>query len=274
MNECENLELRLILEAVFCYYGYDFRGYDPKFLSERVKSFIEKEHIISISAMQDKVLHDRNSFERFLDYLTHKKIGNLNDTQFFKTFRMNILPHLKDQRHLRIWIAGCSTGEDVFSLSIILHEENLISRCKIYATDINEADLMKAQNSSLPLMSIKKIAANYKASGGKNNFKEYFDGNRQSPEFSDINRKSIIWSRHNLVSDASFNEFQLIICKNVLFYFSKEVQRSVHKLLFESLADNGILALGSNDTISSTPFEINYNVLDSDNNFFKKPLIL
>ncbi|MBI5220025.1 MAG: protein-glutamate O-methyltransferase CheR [Bacteroidia bacterium] len=270
MKELETIELSLFLEAVFRYSGYDFRGYAPSYIRRRVLDFMKEESATTISCLQDKVLHQKDCFHRFLDFITIGVTEMFRDTSFFKTLREKFLPVLKNNSFNRIWVAACSTGEEVFSIAIALHEESLLDTCKMYATDINETSLEKAKAGIFPLASMKKFTENYVASGGERSFSQYFTAKYENAMFSKKIHKNITWSRHNLLSDASFNEFQLILCRNVLIYFTKDTQAQVHKLLFESLADNGILALGAKESIALTPFEKNYKTLDADNKLYQK----
>lgn len=270
MKELENIETNLLFEAMFQYYGFDFRDYAPVFIKKRIFGFIEEEGLTSISALQEKVLHHNDCFQRFMDYITLGVTEMFRDASFFKALQGNVFPLLKNKQFIRIWVAGCSTGEEAFALAIMLHEAKLLESCRIYATDINEASLEKAKTGIFPLSSMKKFTENYITSGSGQSFSQYFSAQYGNAMFTKNLKKNITWSRHNLLSDASFNEFHLILCRNVLIYFTKEAQSKVHKLLLESLADNGILALGIKESITLTPFEKNYKTLDADNKIYQK----
>lgn len=270
MKELEIIESNLLLEAIFQYYGFNFKDYAPAYIRKRILGFIEEEGLSSISALQEKVLHQRDCFQRFLDFVTLGVTEMFRDASFFKALRENVFPLLKNHKYLRIWITGCSTGEEVYALTIMLHEADMLDRCRIYATDINEASLEKAKKGIFSYTSIRKFTENYIMSGSGQYFSQYYTASYGNAIFSENLKKNIIWSRHNLLSDASFNEFHLILCRNVLIYFTKEAQSKVHKLLIESLAVNGILALGIKEFIACTPFEKNYKTMDADNKIYEK----
>lgn len=270
MKELEVIESNLLLEAIFKYYGFNFKDYAPAYINKRILGFIEEESLSSISALQEKVLHQRDCFQRFIDFITLGVTEMFRDASFFKALRKNVFPILRNNKYLRIWIAGCSTGEEAFALTIMLHEADMLDGCRIYATDINEASLVKAKTGIFSLSSMKKFTENYLVSGGGQSFSQYFTAGYGNAIFSKNLKKNITWSRHNLLSDASFNEFHLILCRNVLIYFTKEAQSKVHKLLIESLAVNGILVLGIKESIACTPFEKNYKTMDADNKIYQK----
>ncbi|HWQ71944.1 MAG TPA: protein-glutamate O-methyltransferase CheR [Desulfitobacteriaceae bacterium] len=269
-QELERIEIDLILEGINRYYGYDFRDYDYEMLKRRILSFMRVEKLKTYSSLQEKVLHDRNCMYRFLNSLVISVTAMFRNPAFFHSLRDLALPYLRCLPFIRIWHAGCATGEEVYSMAILLKEEELYERSIIYATDISEQALRKAKEGVIPLQLMQEYTKNYHMSGGKHSFSDYYTANQNKAIITHSLRKNIIWAQHNLVSEASFNEFHLILCQNVMIYFNKSLQERVQQLLYESLAHSGFLGLGKAESIRSTPLEKCYKVMDVHGKLFRK----
>lgn len=262
-NQLEDLQIRLLLEGVFCHYGYDFRNYAMSSIKRRVAKAVADEGLHSISALQDRVLHDPACMERLLYTFSINVTSMFRDPKFYRAFRAEVVPYLRTYPFIRIWLAGCSTGEEVYSVALVLQEEGLYDRCRIYATDMNERVLQKASEGIFPLACMQQYTSNYLMAGGRRSFSEYYTAKYDHAIFNSSLKKNIIFAAHNLATDGSFNEFQVIFCRNVMIYFNKTLQARVHNLLYESMSMFGVLGLGSKETIKYTPREGCYDELDA-----------
>src|SRR3954467_15841493 len=269
-DDLERIEVQLLLEAIYQHYGFDFRGYALGSLKRRLWRRAYGEKVETLSALQDKVLHDPAVMERLLLDLSINVTAMFRDPTFFRAFREKVVPLLRTYPFLRVWVAGCSTGEEVYSLSILLREEGLADRARIYATDINEMVLEHARAGVFPLDRMKEYTENYLRAGGTRAFSEYYlaayDGARFDPALTD----NVVFARHNLVQDGSFNEFHVILCRNVMIYFDRALQARVLDLLGDSLATLGILALGHKESIRFTEQESRFEELDSAEKIYRK----
>lgn len=269
-NEIEDLELSLLLESIYQCYGYDFRDYARASLKRRVWKCIRGEKVSGISAFQEKVLHQPECMQRLLWTISIDVTAMFRDPAFYLAFRQKVLPLLTDHSHLRIWHAGCATGEEVYSMAILLEEEGLYDRCRLYATDMNEAALQKAKSGVFPLKAMKEYTANYQRAGGTKPFSEYYTAKYGNAIFSPTLQENVVWAHHNLTTDASFNEFQVILCRNVMIYFNHTLQAWVHKLLYDSLPVFGVLALGSKESLRFTPHEGDYEAIDATQKLYRR----
>jgi len=266
----ENLEIDLLLEAVYRHYGYDFREYAHASLKRRVHGMMRNESVQTISGLQNLILHDTGAFSRFLLALSVNVTSVYRDPEFFLAFRRLVVPTLRTYPFIRIWHAGCSTGEEVYSMAILLQEEGLYEKCRIYATDMDEAVLKQANDGIFPLENAAQYASNYKRSGGTQNLSDYYTGGYGNGIFRASLRSNIVFSQHNLAMDRSFNEFNVILCRNVMIYFTKALQDRVHALFYESLANFGILGLGSKETLQFTPYEKEFEQLETGSRLYKR----
>jgi chemotaxis protein methyltransferase CheR len=257
----ESIELDLLLDAVFRLYGYDFRDYAKTSMRRRVANIMKKEEVNTISALQDRVLHDPRSWDRFLDGLSVNVSAMFRDPGFFLAFRQHAIPVLRTYPFIRIWQAGCSLGEEAYSLAIMLEEEGLYDRSLIYATDINEVSLRQAREAIYPAELMQKYTQNYVQAGGQRSFSEYYTARYDFAILRPTLQRNIVFSQHNLVSDAPFNEFNVILCRNVMIYFNRGLQERTHNLFHESLAMFGILGLGSRESLRFMPHEHMYEPL-------------
>ncbi|MDX6515472.1 MAG: chemotaxis protein methyltransferase CheR [Gaiellaceae bacterium] len=268
--DLEELELELLLEAVFRRYGFDFRGYAPASLKRRLWRRVRAEGMETIAALQQRLLRDPLCMERLLLDLSINVTAMFRDPSFYLAFRSKVVPILRTYPFLRIWIAGCSTGEEVYSLAILLREEGLAERARIYATDINEAVLDRGRKGVFPLDRMKEYTENYLRAGGKSSFSEYYLAAYEGARFDPALVDNVVFARHNLVQDGSFNEFQVVLCRNVMIYFDRSLQQRVLDLLADSLATFGVLALGHKESIRFTEQEPGFEVLDADQKLYRK----
>ncbi len=269
-EDLEALEIDLLLEAVFRRYGYDFREYAAPSLRRRIGNALRAEGLSTVSGLQEKVLHDSAAFERLLHALTVQATSMFRDPGFFLAFRHKAVPLLRTYPSLRIWHAGCSTGEEVYSMAILLQEERLYDRCTIYATDMDEQVLHQAREGRFSLAATEKEASHYLCAGGRKQFSDYYRSAGGSALFQPSLKENIVFCPHNLTVDRSFNEFNVILCRNVLIYFKKPLQQRVHALLYESLARFGVLGLGQKESLQFTPHERDYEPLDTEWKIYRR----
>ncbi len=257
-SDLERLEIDLTLEGIYRHYGFDFRNYARASMRRRLWNQVRAEKLTTISALLDRVLHDVDCMERLLLMLSVNVTAMYRDPTFFRAFREQVVPLLRSHPFIRIWHAGCSTGEEVYSMAILLEEEGLYERCRIYATDMNEVVVRKAESGIFSLSSMRENTANYLAAGGRNSFSEYYTAAYDNVVFRPALKRNVIFCQHNLTTDASFNEFNLIFCRNVMIYFDTALQERVHRLVYESLSAFGILGLGDKESLRFTPHESRY----------------
>jgi chemotaxis protein methyltransferase CheR len=269
-DELERLEVELLLEAIHRRYGFDFREYAMASLKRRLWRRIAAERLTSISGLQDKVLHDPACMERLLLDLSINVTAMFRDPSFYAAFRLKAVPILRTFPFSRIWVAGCSSGEEVYSLAIVLDEEGIYERARIYATDINETVLEQARMGVFPLEKMQEYTQNYIRSGGKRAFSEYYSAAYDGAQFDRSLVRNVVFAQHNLVSDRSFNEFNAIVCRNVMIYFDRSLQEKVHELFHESLATFGLLGLGHKETIKFTRHADSYEELDASERLYRK----
>jgi chemotaxis protein methyltransferase CheR len=257
-------ELQEILQLLSHQYGYDFTNYVHASLKRRIVHFMNTHHFQNIYDLKYNLINQKNSFNQLLQTITINVTDMFRDPLFYKALREKIFPELATYPLIKIWHAGCATGEEVFSLAIFLHEENLLSRCRIYATDLNTVNLAKAQKGIIPLANMKEYSQNYYEAGGKNHFSDYYTAKYDHVLIDKELRKNIVFSHHNLVTDNVFNEFQLILCRNVLIYFDPVLQNKVLNLLYNSLSPLGFLAIGIKESLLFTDLNSKFdNVLPS-----------
>ncbi len=269
-NDLEDIEIGLLLEGLFRVHGFDFRDYSRSSIKRRILELKRSENVRTVSALQEKVLYDAACRERLLLGLSVHATSMFRDPSFYATFRKQVVPLLKTYPTVQIWIAGCSTGEEVYSLAILLREEGLYERCRIYATDISQAVLKKARDGIFPLAAMREYTNNYHRAGGANEFSDYYTAQYDSVIFSSGLRNNIVFSEHNLATDGSFNEFQVILCRNVMIYFNKDLQARVHNLLYDSLSMFGVFGLGNKESMKFTPRAQFYQHLSQTDKLYRK----
>lgn len=265
-------EVELLLKDLIEQYGYDFTDYSRASLKRRINRFFILGKFPSFAELRYTLRHKADFLKEFIEQITVNVTEMFRDPSFYRTLREEVLPKLGTYPLIRIWHAGCSTGEEVYSMAILLQEINLYHKSLLYATDINPAVLEKAIKGIFPLSQMKKYSGNYQLSGGKREFSQYYSANYDFAKFDDSLRQKMIFSTHNLVSDRSFNEFQLILCRNVLIYFDKELQSKVFRLFDESLEHLGYLALGTKETLRFSPIASRFKKLDNPEKIWRKIL--
>ena len=257
----EDIEVGLLLEGIYRHYGYDFRDYALSSLRRRVRHVVREEGLTTVSGLQEKVLHDPRCLQRFVLALSVNVTSMFRDPGFYKALRERVVPLLRTYPKVRIWHAGCSTGEEAYSFAIVLEEEGLYDRSQIYATDMNETVLKAAAAGELPLRGMRENTANYIRSGGRRAFASFYTAVDDRAVLHPSLRRNIVFAQHNLVSDRSFNEFNVVLCRNVLIYFNRTLQDRVHRLFYQSLVRFGFLALGAKETVQFSPHQASYEEL-------------
>nr|WP_295969735.1 protein-glutamate O-methyltransferase CheR [uncultured Bacillus sp.] len=269
-SELEKLEIELLLEGIYCHYGLDFRNYAFSSIRRRIWHRMKADKIETITGLLDRILHEPSMMEKvYLDFSINVT-EMFRDPSFFKIIRHKVLHHLSLFSNIRIWHAGCSTGEEAYSMAILLHETGLYDRAKIYATDMNNQVIQLAKLGQFPLKKMKEYTSNYVNSDGINDFSKYYTVKGETVLFQEELAKNIIFAQHNLVTDGSFNEFHLIVCRNVLIYFNRELQARVHELFLNSLSSKGFLALGNREGLSFSKKDKYYAVFDDKENIFRR----
>jgi len=263
-------EISLLLEAVYHKYGYDFRQYSKAHIRRRIISRMILSGFEDISQMQTKLLRDEIFASQLLQDLSITVTEMFRDPGFYKSMRENVIPVLKTYPFIKIWHAGCSTGEEVYSMAIILQEEGLYDRTTIYATDFNQQALNRAKEGIFSNKSMKEYAVNYHLSGGKDSFSLYYTSDSDNVIMNKSLKKNIVWANHNLVTDSVFAEVHLVLCRNVLIYFDGSLQNKVQHLFYNSLINGGILCLGSKEGLRFTDIFESYNEMDKKQRIFKK----
>jgi chemotaxis protein methyltransferase CheR len=249
VEKFEDIEIRLLLEALFQRYHYDFRHYAQASVKRRLKQALEQLKFRSFSAMQDSLLHDPDMLGVMLGYLTVQVSEMFRDPTYFRALREKVAPHLRTYPSLKVWIAGCSSGEELYSLVILFREEGLEDRTIFYATDINQDALARAEAGIYDLDRIKLFTENHRKSGGKSSLSDYYSAAYGKASFDRSLRKQVVFSDHSLVTDAVFAEMHLISCRNVLIYFDRDLQDKAIGLFSDSLARKGFLGLGSKESL-------------------------
>jgi len=270
MREIEEVEIALLLEGVYRATGYDFRDYALGSLRRRLRSRTKEEGLRSISELQGKVLRDSGALTRLIGDLSISVTSMFRDPNFYRAFREKVIPLLRTYPFVRIWAAGCATGEEVYSLAIVLAEEGLYERTRIYATDVNEVALDRAREGTVPLGKMKDYTENYIKAGGTQAFSEYYQAGDETARLSRALMDNIVFAQHDLVSDRAFNEFNVILCRNVMIYFGTSLQERVHELLYGSLVMFGVLALGQRESLRFTPHMRHYEEIDVSHKLYKK----
>lgn len=265
-----NIEITLFLEAIFNKYGYDFRNYSKAHVKRRLINRMNTSKLESISQMQHQVLHEPGFFELILRDLSINVTEMFRDPSFYLALRREVIPLLKTYPYLKIWHAGCSTGEEVYSFAIVLKEEGLYDRVQIYATDFNTNVLDTAKKGIYPINRIKDFTANYQQAGGKQSFSDYYMADYNSVIFNQSLKKNIVFAEHNLVTDSVFAEVNIIICRNVLIYFNRELQNKVFNLFSDSLINGGFLCLGSKETLQFSSQTDAFETINNHEKLYKK----
>lgn len=270
----EDVEIRLLLEAIYLLYGYDFRSYSKASLRRRVMHRLGMSGLPSVIRMVEQVLHDRQFFATLLNDLTVNVTEMYRDPEFYLSFRREIVPILKTFPFIKIWHAGCATGEEIYSMAILLQEEGLYDRAILYATDIDKGVLAQARKGIYPMSSIKLYSDNYHQAGGRASLSDYYTARYDSVIMEQGLKRNIVFADHDLATDQVFGEMNVIVCRNVLIYFDRELQKRVFHLFRDSLDMGGILCLGSKESLRFSGCEEDFEAVDPAMKIFRKLQLL
>lgn len=268
-SELERLEMELLLLAIFRHHGFDFRSYAPASLHRRIRKHMAAAHIDTISGLTELVLHQPMAMQRLLHDLSVNVTAMFRDPSFFKEFRREVVPLLRTYPTVRLWHAGCSTGEEVYAMAILLEEEGLYDRCRIYATDMDPTVLEQARQGIFPLSRMQEYSNNYFLGGGKHSLSDYYTAMYDGALFAPRLSKNVLFTQHNLAMDRSFSEFNVILCRNVLIYFDRTLKDHALGLFAESFAPLGVLCLGRKESLRFTAFEFDFSTLSAREKIYR-----
>jgi chemotaxis protein methyltransferase CheR len=265
-----DIEMRLLMEAVYAKYSHDFRDYSGASLKRRVLHAVQQLHCETISQLQSRVLHDAAVFQQLLEILTIPFTEMFRDPGYWRALREEVVPLLRTYPSLKMWVAGCSTGEEVFSLAILLQEEGLLERTMIYATDINPVVIEKARQGIFPIAGVRHHTANYQAAGGKAAFSDYYSAAYNAVRFDRDLIRNVTFADHSLATDTVFSETHFVSCRNVLIYFNRVLQDRAFGLFHESLCHRGFLGLGSKESLDFSSFGDRFEPVSRRERLFRK----
>lgn len=268
--KAETIELNLLLEAIFMTYGYDFRNYSKASIRRRVLSFLSECDCDTISALQHEILYHPAFFEKLLFKLSVNVTQMFRDPDFYRALKKQVFPELRKKETIKIWHAGCATGEEVYSLAILLKEEGLYERCCLYATDIDDHSIGKAREAIYPMKNIQEYTSGYNKAGGQSSFSDYYTAKYDFAILKNHLKKNIVFTNHNLASDAVFGEMDLVICRNVLIYFDRKLQDRAFGLFKESLCPKGVLCLGAKETIRVSQYSDVFEDIVASQRIYRK----
>lgn len=269
-TKLEKIEIELLLEAIYRRWGYDFRSYARASIERRTRQFLSGSGCTSVAEMIPKILHDREFFSRLAQYFSIAVTQLFRDPLFYRAVREQVIPVLKTWPHVKIWHAGCASGEEAYSLAIVLKEEDIYDRVTIYATDFNDEALEQAREGMYKAGAMKEATRDYQLAGGKASLSEYYHARYDAVAMDTVLKKRILFSNHNLASDSVFGEMHLVFCRNVLIYFNRELQGRVLGLFTESLVPGGFLCLGTKENLQSTAEGRRYDTVDYKAQIYKK----
>jgi chemotaxis protein methyltransferase CheR len=272
-DEIEDIEIDLLLEAVFRRYGYDYRNYARASARRRIVHLLKKTGQKTVSEMIPRLLYDREFFADILSAFSITVTEMFRDPGFYRALREEVIPYLKTYPFIKVWHAGCATGEEVYSLAIFLKEEGFYDRSTIFATDINDAALARAKEGIYSLENMKQNSLNYQKAGGGASFSDYYQAHYDSIIMNQSLKKHITFANHNLVTDSSFGEMHLVFCRNVLIYFDRTLQNRVLRLFDDSLIHGGFLCLGTKETIQFSDVEAAFEQIDKRQTIYRKKTI-
>ena len=268
--ENENIEIKVLLEAIYLKYGYDFRNYSKASIKRRILHRLSLSGLKTISEMQHKILYDKRFFEILIQDISINVTEMFRDPSFYKAVRENIIPVLKNLPFIKVWHAGCATGEEVYSMAILLKEEGLHDKITIYATDFNEGVIKKAKDGIYPADRIKEYTYNYQKAGGRSSFTDYYTARYGYALINKSLKKNIVFADHNLVTDWIFGEMNMIMCRNVLIYFNRDLQNRVIRLFRDSLRKDGFLCLGSKESIRFSEYSDDFVAVVKKQKIYRK----
>ncbi len=271
----ESLEIQMLLEAIHQKYGYNFKDYANAHTKRRLKHRMNLSNLKNFAEMMHRIIYDENFFNIVLLDLSINVTEMFRDPTVYKKIRQDLMPFLKTYAFIKVWHAGCSAGQEVYSMSILLEEEGMKHRSQIYATDFNELILEKAKTGLYPLEVMKTYTSNYQKSGGKNDFSDYYTADYYTADYDHVIlrqslKERVLFSSHNLVTDGVFGEMNLILCRNVLIYFNRQLQNRVLKLFYDSLCPGGYLCLGSKESLRFTDLEDKFEPVASREKIYRK----
>ncbi len=272
-EDIQEIELDLLLEAIFQRYGYDFRHYARASVKRRVQRIVEKSGCARISEVIPRILYDEAFSQTAIQEFSISVTEMFRDPEFYRALRQIVVPYLKTYPYIRVWHAGCAMGEEVYSMAILLQEEDLYDRSTIFATDFNEAVLDKAREGIYALRNIRQYTLNYMSGGGTRSFGDYYHAKYESAIMDPSLKSRITFASHNLATDGVFGELHVIFCRNVLIYFDKELQNRVLGLFAESLAPGGFLCLGSKETLQYSDMADRFKIIDERAKIFQKRMV-
>ena len=265
-----DIEQRLLIDAIYHRYHYDFRGYAQASLKRRLASALVQFDCKTLSQLQDRVLHEPSVFPALLEYLTVQVSDMFRDPSYFQALRQEVVPLLRTYPSLKVWVAGCSAGEEVYSLAVLLQEEGLLDRTLIYATDINPHSLEKAEQGIFALDNLRTYTQNYQLSGGKRAFSDYYSAAYDRVLFDKSLRTNVTFADHSLATDTVFSEVHLVSCRNVLIYFNRDLQDRALGLFHDSLCHRGFLGLGSKESLDFSAYARQFEAVSRPERIFRK----
>ena len=269
-DHATEIELRLLIEAIYLRYSQDFRDYSRASLKRRVLHAQRQLNCPTISSVQEKILHDPQAFAQLLEFMTVPVSDMFRDPAYFLALRRHVVPVLRTYATFKVWVAGCSTGEEVYSLAILLREEGLLERALVYATDINPVSLERARQGIFPLDRMSSYTANYQTGGGTRSFSDYYTAAYNGALFDKTLRANVTFADHSLATDSVFSETQLISCRNVLIYFNKKLQDRALGLFHESLSHRGFLGLGAKESLDFSAWSGRFEPVSKPDRIFRR----
>jgi chemotaxis protein methyltransferase CheR len=266
----ENIEIDLLLEAIYRRYGYDFRSYARASIERRTRQFLSSSGCSNVSDMIGRLLHDEDFFSRLVQTFSVSATEIFRDPFVYRALREEVVPLLRTWPRMKVWCAGCATGEEVYSLAIVLKEEGIYDKCTIYATDFNDASLDQARQGVYPADKIREATRRYQQAGGRRSFSNYYHARYGAAVMEKSLKDRITFANHNLVTDHVFGEMQLVFCRNVLIYFNRELQNKVLTLFSASLVHGGLLCLGTNEDLQFTVVSDQYETVNRNAKIYRK----
>jgi chemotaxis protein methyltransferase CheR len=269
-RELDELEVRLLLEGIHQRHGFDFRDYAPGPLRRGIAHALAAEGVATVSGLQERVLHDPAAMEAFVAAVGVHVTALFREPAMFAAISGQAFSLLRTYPSVRVWLAGCATGQEVYSLAVLLEEAGLLKRCRLYATDMNALALAAGRRGTYPFAEVTAAAGRYRQAGGRGELTDHVLQVGGRATFADRLRSRVTWAEHNLVTDASFNDFHLVVCSNVLFYFGRELQDHVYRLLDESIVPGGFLALSDRESLGRSPVQRRYRRVVPGASVFQK----
>jgi chemotaxis protein methyltransferase CheR len=268
--DCEELEIEMLLHGIRTRYGYDFAHYSRSSLRRRLERALAQTKLTHFSELLDRLFHDEQCFDEFLKIMSISVTEMFRDPEFYQAIRKHVVPLLKTYPFIKIWHPGCATGEEAYSMALLLHEEGFLDRARIYATDFNKHSLDAASNGVYSARQMAVYAGNYRLAGGKGHFRDYYNDGYELAKFKDFLKERIIFSYHNLVTDGVFGEMNIICCRNVLIYFDKTLQDQVLRKFSESLRHGGFLCLGNRESLNFTAVKPSFAQVNKMQRIYQK----